>query len=235
MKEELCLLFHVSPEKVVVIPHGINNRIPRRGISQKESREKLGIEPDAHTILFFGQIDEYKGVEKLIDAAYLLVRENPEVVLMIAGKPKRQLQYAVKLKSQAANNLPEKNVLFRLQFIPVDEVETYFAAADCLVLPYKRIYQSGVIFLAYRFGLPIIATDIGSFREDIIDGETGFICKPNNANDMAEKLKIYFRRSIFRQREQTRAHIIELAEQKYSWSSIGRQTYEVYERILKHS
>ena len=181
MKEELCSLFNLSPEKVVVIPHGINNRIPRRGLSQKEAREKLGIESTAHAILFFGQIDEYKGVEKLIDAASLLVRENPEIVLIIAGKPKRELKYAEKLKSQAANNLPGKNVLFRLQFIPVDEVETYFAAADCLVLPYKKIFQSGVIFLAYRFGLPIIATDVGSFHEDVIDGVTGFICKPDDS------------------------------------------------------
>jgi glycosyltransferase involved in cell wall biosynthesis len=235
MKEELCLLFAISPEKVVVIPHGINNRIPRRGMSQQEARGKLGMEPTARAILFFGQIDEYKGVEILIEAASFLVRENPAVVLMIAGKPKRQLKYAVKLKSQAANNLPEKNTLFRLQFIPVDEVETYFAAADCLVLPYKRIFQSGVIFLAYRFGLPIIATDIGSFREDIIDGVTGFLCKPNNANDMAEKLKIFFESTMFHQRKQARARINELAERKYSWSSIGRQTYEVYARILKHS
>ena len=139
------------------------------------------------------------------------------------------------MKSQAAKILPERNVLFRLQFIPVDEVETYFSAADCLVLPYKRIYQSGVIFLAYRFGLPIIATDVGSFREDIIDGVTGFICKPDDAEDMAEKLRMFFNSDLFRQREQTRTHIIELAEQKYSWSNIGRQTYEVYAKVMKHS
>jgi D-inositol-3-phosphate glycosyltransferase len=235
MKNELCSLFHVSLEKVVVIPHGINNRIARSGLSQKDARVKLGIESTVHAILFFGQIDEYKGIEKLIDASSLLVRENPDVVLMIVGKPKRQLNYAAKLKLQAAKILPGRNVLFRLQFIPVDEVETYFAAADCLVLPYKRIFQSGVIFLAYRFGLPIIAMDVGSFREDIIEGVTGFICKPDDAEDMAEKLQIFFNSDLFRLHEQTRAHIIELADQKYSWSNIGRQTYEVYERVMKHS
>jgi glycosyltransferase involved in cell wall biosynthesis len=235
MKNELCSLFHISPEKVVVIPHGINNRIARSGLSQKDARVKLGIESTVHAILFFGQIDEYKGIEKLIDASSLLVRENPDVVLMIVGKPKRQLNYAAKLKSQAAKILPEKNVLFRMQFIPVGEVETYFAAADCLVLPYKRIFQSGVIFLAYRFGLPIIAMDVGSFREDIIEGVTGFICKPDDAEDMAEKLQMFFNSNLYHLREQTRAHIMELAEQKYSWSDIGRQTHEVYARVMKHS
>jgi glycosyltransferase involved in cell wall biosynthesis len=165
----------------------------------------------------------------------MLVRENPAVMLMIVGKPKRHLNYVATLKSQAANTIPERNILFRFQFIPVDEVETYFAAADCLVLPYKRIYQSGVIFLAYRFGLPIIATDIGSFNEDVIDGVTGFICKPDDAEDMAEKIRLFFSSNLFRQHEQTRKRIVEYAEQKYSWSKIGRQTYEVYTRVMNHS
>jgi glycosyltransferase involved in cell wall biosynthesis len=235
MKEELCSLFHISPDKVIVIPHGINNRIPRIGTAQKEARAQLGIELTAPTILFFGQIDEYKGIENLIEAVSILIRENPAVVLMIAGKPKRQMYYAEQLKSQAARTIPESSMLFHFHYIPVEEVETYFAAADCLVLPYKRIYQSGVIFLAYHFGLPIIATDIASFREDIIDGVTGYICKPDDAADMAEKLHTFFKSDLFRRREQTRKRIIELAEQKYSWSAIAGQTYEVYTRILQHS
>jgi glycosyltransferase involved in cell wall biosynthesis len=110
----------------------------------------------------------------------------------------------------------------------------YFAAADCLVLPYKSIFQSGVIFLAYRFGLPIIATDIGSFREDVIEGVTGFICRPDNAEDMKAKLTIFFNSTLYRLHEQTRQDIMEFAERKYSWSDIGKETYEVYEKILKY-
>ena len=170
----------------------------------------------------------------MIDAAAMLAKEDPSTVLLVAGKPKRQSEYISRIKMQATNNLPEENVLLRFQFIPIDEVEPYFNAADCLVLPYKRIYQSGVIFLACRFGLPIIATDVGSFREDVIDGVTGYICKPNDAEDMAEKLRTFFESDLFRQREQTRTHIIELAEQKYSWLNIGRQTYDVYTKVMKH-
>jgi D-inositol-3-phosphate glycosyltransferase len=232
MKIELCSRFHVSEDKVVVIPHGINNRIVRSGVSQKEAREKLGLAPAARTVLFFGQIDVYKGIETLIDAASMLVRENPATALVIAGKPKRQMDYALALKSQAAKLLPEKNILLRFQFIPVDEVETYLAAADCLVLPYKSIFQSGVIFLAYRFGLPIIATDVGSFSEDVIDGVTGFICAPDNAEAMASALRKFFESDLFRHSEQTRARIIKFAEEKYSWSAIGRQTFDIYTRVL---
>jgi D-inositol-3-phosphate glycosyltransferase len=234
MKEELCSLFRISPEKVIIIPHGINNRVQKKGITQEDARRKLDIVQTAHVVLFFGQIDEYKGIETLIDATAVLIQKDPSIILIVAGKPKRQSDYVLRLKTQIGKSLPEKNVMLRLQFIPDNEVETYFSAADCVVLPYKRIFQSGVLFLAYRFGIPIIAADVGSFAEDVVDKVTGFICKPNDAEDMAVQLRKYFDSTLFHQREQTRASIIELAEKKYSWTNIGRQTYEVYMDLAKH-
>jgi glycosyltransferase involved in cell wall biosynthesis len=234
MKEELGSLFRISLEKIIIIPHGINNRVQKKGITQEEARRRLGIVPTVRVVLFFGQIDEYKGIETLIDAAAILVQKDPSIILIVAGKPKRQSDYVLKLKTQVEKSIPEKNVMLQLHFIPENEVETYFSAADCVVLPYKNIFQSGVLFLAYRFGVPIIATDVGSFSEDIIDGVTGFICKPNNAEDMAAQLRKYFDSTLFHQREATRASIVELAEKKYSWMDIGRRTYKVYTDLANH-
>jgi glycosyltransferase involved in cell wall biosynthesis len=233
MKDELCSLFHISPEKIVIIRHGINNRVLRMGATKEEARRKLDIGSSAHTILFFGQIDKYKGIETLINAAALLIKKDPSALLIIAGKPKRQSNYISELKEYASKMLPGENLKLRFQFIPIDEVETYFAAADCLALPYKRIFQSGVVFLAYRFGMPIIATDVGSFREDVINGTTGFICNPDDAEDMAAKLQLFFTSDLFLQREETRARIIEFAEKKYSWIDISRQTFDVYASLTK--
>ena len=72
------------------------------------------------------------------------------------------------------------------------DTEIYFKAADVVVLPYTHIFQSGVLFLGYNFGLPAIATDIGSLRDDVIEGETGFICKPCDAIDLANCIRKYF-------------------------------------------
>jgi len=234
MKEDLCSLFRISPKKVVVIVHGINNRIQKKDLPLEEARRKLDIVPTAHVVLFFGQMDEYKGVETLIDAMAMLVKDDPSTILMVVGKPKRQSDYVSKLIARAAKILPDKNIKLRFQFIPNEEVETYFSATDCVVLPYRRIYQSGVIFLAYRFGVPIIATDVGDFRGDILDGETGFLCKPDDAGDMAAQIRRFFNSALFRQREETRARIQQLAENKYSWTNIGRQTYEVYTSLTGH-
>jgi D-inositol-3-phosphate glycosyltransferase len=233
MKQELCSLFRISTEKVIIIPHGINNKVQNNGLTQENARRKLGIISAAHIVLFFGQIDEYKGIETLIDAAALLVKKDPSILLIIAGKPKRKSEYILKLKMQINEKMPEKNVLLQLRFIPDNEVETYFSSADCVVLPYKKIFQSGVIFLAYRFGIPIIATNVGSFSEDVIDEVTGFICRPDDAEDMAAQLSRYFNSTLFYRREETRASIIRLAEKKYSWTDIGRQTYEVYNELTK--
>jgi len=233
MKEELCSLFRISTDKVFVIPHGINKRIARKGMTQKDARCRLGVGSSAHIVLFFGQIDEYKGVETLIDAAASSVKEDPSILLIVAGKPKRRSDYVPRLQEQAAKKIPRNNVLLRFQFIPLDEVETYFAAADCIVLPYKRIYQSGVIFLAYRFGLPIIATDVGSLRDEVIEGVTGFVCGPDDAEEMSAAIKRFFNSSLFRRLEQTRADIIELAEKKYSWTDIAGQTHDVYKNAVK--
>ncbi len=80
---------------------------------------------------------------------------------------------------------------------PDDETEVYFKAADALVLPYTDIYQSGVLSLGYSFGLPTIATEVGSFREEIIEGETGLICRPADPADLAQAIERYFSSSMY--------------------------------------
>ena len=61
----------------------------------------------------------------------------------------------------------EGRVLLRADYIPDDETEIYFKAADVLVLPYRQIYQSGVLFLGYSFGLPVLAADVGSLKDEM--------------------------------------------------------------------
>jgi D-inositol-3-phosphate glycosyltransferase len=233
MKEELCACFQISPEKVIIVPHGINNRVQKKGMTQEEARQRLGISPAAHVVLFFGQIDEYKGIEILLDAAAVLIKEDPSMRLIVAGKPKHGSRYLEKLKIQIERTMPKEHVRFDPRFIPDDEVETFFAGTDCIVLPYRKIFQSGIIFLAYRFGVPIIATDIGSFREDILHGITGYICQPDNPQDMAMQIRIFFQSTLFQQREKSRASINAIAERKYSWAECSRQTFEVYTHVAK--
>jgi glycosyltransferase involved in cell wall biosynthesis len=129
------------------------------------------------------------------------------------------------------NGLAE-HIISKPEYIPDVDVEVYFKAADVLVLPYLDIYQSGVPFLAYNFGLPVIATDVGSLREDIIEGVTGYVCKRKDPNDLSNCIERYFNSDIFLHLSDTRQRIIEWANETYSWKKIGKKSSAVYGNLL---
>jgi len=125
-----------------------------------------------------------------------------------------------------------ERIIERIEYVPDEEVELYFKSADVLVLPYRHIFQSGVMFLSYSFGLPVIATDVGSLREEIVEGRTGFICGPEDSEDLARKIEVYFESDLFRNLEANRRKIIEYANERYSWDKIGERTLSVYKNLL---
>ncbi len=233
MKDELSIRFGVRPEKISVIPHGLNIRTPRTGILKTAARAQLEIKTASKVMLVFGLIDRYKGVETAIRAVTLLAKTDRSMFLVVAGNPKRTSDYVDTLKMLAEPLLATDQIRFDIRFIPVNEVESYFVAADCVLLPYRKIFQSGILFLAYRFGIPVVATDVGSFREDIIENETGFICKPDDPEAMAEALSKFFSSDLYVQGETVRQRVIAHAEKQYSWDSIAHSTALLYERLTQ--
>jgi D-inositol-3-phosphate glycosyltransferase len=119
-----------------------------------------------------------------------------------------------------------------IRFIPDHEVEIYFKAADVLVLPYRDIFQSGVLFLAYSFGLPVIATDIGSFKDAIIEGETGFICRACDSSDLARVIGRYFDSDLFRNLEVQRRTIQVHVRSSHSAEAAAALIHSAYARLL---
>ena len=123
----------------------------------------------------------------------------------------------------------------RIEFIADEDVEIYFKAADVLVLPYREIFQSGVLFLGYNFGLPVIASDVGSLKEEIIQGETGFVCKPNDPDDLARTLERYFKSPLYLDLEANRPKIRAHAHERYSWSKVAQITTAVYSQLIRRT
>jgi glycosyltransferase involved in cell wall biosynthesis len=233
MKGELAHDFGVSERNVSVIPFGINNTLPRSTMTPAEAKGRLGMSPGERTALFFGQIAPYKGLEYLVAAMAELARRNREPRLIIAGKVKHGCAgYWEKIQARIVQGGIQKRVIEHIKFIPDQEVEVYFKAADVVVVPYTHIFQSGVPFLAYSFGLPVLATDVGSLREDIVEGKTGFICAPRNPADLATKIDAYFSSELYRDLENRRQEIQDFANRKYSWTKVGEITRDVYRGLL---
>ena len=176
MKRELLADFGVAERKTSVIPFGINNTSPMTATTTGEARERLRLSSSDKTAIFFGQIAPYKGLEYLIDAFNEVAKRDERYRLIIAGKVKQgQRNIGTRFGSKIATSNTQNQIIERIEHIPDEEVELYFKAADVLIVPYVHIFQSGVPFLAYSFGLPVIATDVGSLREDIVEGRTGFV------------------------------------------------------------
>lgn len=233
MKSELITAYNIPPNKIHIVRHGINLLVPKTGITPTEARRKLGIAESAHVILFFGCINEYKGTDLLLDAVAQSAKTDPALLLVIAGQFKCSPAYRTTIENRIAAILPTVPVKTIFKFLAPECVEELFVAVDCVALPYRRIYQSGVIFLAYRFGIPIVATDVGSFREDIVEEKTGFLCPSNDASALSVALQKYFSSDLFAQHEQTRARITQWAEDRYSWQNIGKQTVGIYSEPLR--
>jgi D-inositol-3-phosphate glycosyltransferase len=233
MRAELMRDFGTPPHKGTVIPFGINNSIPVRGISRVDARRSLGLAPNHRAILFFGNIVRYKGLEIMIQALALLLRENRDYRLIIAGRPKARDSYWDEVKKLICKENLESAIIERSEYIPDELVEMFFAAADVLVLPYLDIFQSGVLFLGYNFGLPVVASDVGSMGDDIVIGETGFLTSPGNKEALTEALKTFFASELFRNSELNRSRIRAYAHERYSWARVAEITESVYASLRR--
>jgi len=234
MKSELMKEFGVPTGRITVIPFGINNSVPDTNLSPKEAKERLGIRGNHKTILFFGRIKPYKGLEFLIPAFQKVVRGHSDYRLIIAGQLEMPSDsYWVSIQKEIQQYVENGQIIPRIEFIPDSEIEVYFKAADVLVLPYKEIFQSGVIFLGYNFGLPVLVADVGSLNEDIVEGVTGFVFRPEDPIDLARAIERYFASDLFADLEKHRRQIREFAMKRHSWELVSELTTGIYAGLLR--
>lgn len=232
MKDEIIQDFGVAEEAVTVIRHPVNSAFPDTNLTSAEAKRQLGLKNSEKTILFLGRIKPYKGIEYLLTAFQQLVARDATYRLIIAGEPHKGSEaYLDEIRRIVAHDFGHGEIILKVQFIPDEKMELYLKAADVLVLPYKDIFQSGVLFLAYNFGLPVVATDVGSFREEIVEGATGFICKPGDAADLANTLETYFLSGIYRDLAAQRQEIKDYANRTHSWDAVAELTRAAYSEI----
>jgi D-inositol-3-phosphate glycosyltransferase len=233
MKEELCQDFGVAEKAVTVIRHPVNNAFPDTDLTPSAAKRKLGLQENEKAVLFFGRIRPYKGIEHLLAAFHLLAANRSNYRLIIAGEPKKgSEEYRNEIEQTVKTEFAPEQIILKLQFIPDEEMELYLKAADVLVLPYKEIFQSGVLFLAYSFGLPVVATDVGSFRQEIVEGRTGFLCQPGDPAELAKAIETYFASDLYKNLKVRRQELKDYAEANHSWNAVADLTRNAYAELL---
>jgi D-inositol-3-phosphate glycosyltransferase len=232
MKRELIEEFGVNPARITVIPFGMNTSLPDTPLTPADAKQRLGIGADERAILFFGNITPYKGLEYLVEAFHELLRHCDKYRLIIAGNPTRCESYWKEIRNAIAEDVRSGRVLLRADFIPDEDAEVYFKAADVFVLPYKHIYQSGVLFTGYNFGLPVLAADVGSLKDDIVEGKTGFVFRPEDPIDLARTIETFFSSDMYINVNSQRLEIRDYIARQHSWDVVAHLTMEAYADVL---
>lgn len=219
-QEQLASSFFVPRGKVTVSSIGLNEETPESSLTAAEARQQLGFRPDERVILFFGKLEPYKGLDLLISAFDRLKTSGTRLV--IAGRFTRPgYRDEVLAAFRAARRASD--IQLHERFLPNEEVETFFKGCDVLAMPYRNIYQSGLLFLCMRFGLPVVATDVGSLRE-YVEEDLGVVSGSNDAAGFAAALEEFFESRNRFERSSIRAR-----SARYAWEAICRDLLPFYE------
>lgn len=156
-----------------------------------------------------------------------VVEQHKDVRLLIAGKIWKNdfSKYQKIIDEQKLNDY----CILHTKFIPQSLVKHYYAASDLVVLPYKRIYQSGVLMMTLSYEKPVLVSDLPPLTEVINDKVNGYVFKSEDSENLAHKLN-----EIFSEHEKL-SNIsnqgFKEVKEKFDWNSVGYLTAKAYGSI----
>jgi glycosyltransferase involved in cell wall biosynthesis len=183
-REALRRLFPHKPHALTRLP--AFGFFARGRVSRDEARAILGVQ--GPVVLFFGLVRRYKGLDVLLRA---VARARPQlpVTLLVVGEFYEERSRYEKLRHELGL---EEQVRFVDRYVPNEEVETYFRAADVVVLPYRSATQSAIVQIALSFQRPAIVTQVGGLPEAVRPGETGEVVPPEDPEALGAALVRFF-------------------------------------------
>lgn len=173
-----------------------------------EARQRLSLPVDAPTVLFFGFIRAYKGLDLLLEA----LADTPGVHALVAGEcyePWEPYQALIERLGLA------NRVHLHTDYIPNEAVGVFFGAADLVVQPYKTATQSGISQIAFHYEKPMVVTSVGGLPEIVADGISGYVVPPQ-AQAIAEAIRDYFKNG----REAALSEGVKREKKRFSWENL---------------
>jgi glycosyltransferase involved in cell wall biosynthesis len=185
-RAEFLDLYDVDAERVVDIPLG-NLDVSRlvEGTETAESlRDRLGLSTTQPVLLFFGTVSKYKGLEDLIDV-FPAVQRATGAVLIVAGFPGKDVDIDAVVERASSLGIAD-HVSWILEYVPNELIRPLMELADAVALPYRSISDSGVLKVAMSYARPVVATRVGGLPDVVVDGVTGLLVHPGDADALAQ-------------------------------------------------
>lgn len=191
-------------------------------LPKDKAMEALGLDKGKKTLLFFGLIRTYKGLDILLKAFEEL---DDSYQLVIAGEP-----YGSFDKYQALIDSSKGKDMIHLftQYIKDSEVKLYFSAADLVVLPYRSATQSGINAIAYHFEVPMVVTDTGGLRQAVGETGTGLVADKAEPGLIVKEIVKFFSDTNL---QNFCGISIKSEKERLSWKSFTRGLLDFYDNL----
>jgi len=213
-KQRLTAELGIAAEKIAVIEHGVFDYLTE--LTDTVPLPKQLAEVDKPVVLCFGLMRPYKGIDLLLDAW----RDVEDAELWVVGMPKMSIESL----QQAA----PKSVRFVPRFITDREIPSFFKRADLIVLPYREIDQSGVLYTALAFDKPLLLSNVGGFPEVATHGAAQlFESGSRDALSAALKNLIGDQEELNKLAQQAS----QVAKTRYSWQTVAKKTVALYQDL----
>jgi len=223
LKARLCNEFKINASRIAVLKHGVYSVNDHLIIKNKEeAKQKLGFNPNVKLVLFFGFITHYKGLDILL-RALAHMREKDRVAILVAGRVNDG--YKQTLDELIESFHSQINARFIIRKIEDNELPLLFGAADLTALPYREASQSGVLFMSYAYGVPVIVPDIGGFPYDVENGKSGFVFQCTNEVSLTKTLED-FCNNTYSNNLWSGEEIRRFARDNYSWDLSAEELLE---------
>lgn len=221
----------ISDSYISVVPHGDIDFMYNSNIKKLDALSILNLNKfyDRQIILLFGQIKKVKGLDVLLKAFAIIKDKYPNSMVLVAGKlwKNKEDEYIKIIQDNKMNN----QVFLDLKFITNEEVPLYFKIADVVALPYKKIYNSGVILRAMDYGSTLIVSNLEPLTKIISHNENGYIFESENVEDMAQKLDELLTNNNLRNKLKYNAK--DYIMKNFSLDIVANKTLAVYRKTLE--
>jgi glycosyltransferase involved in cell wall biosynthesis len=224
MKHELCKAFSINEQDMVVIANGVESE--EKMILKPDFFAGLPIDSNKKLIFSVGRMVREKGFATIIEAAPSLIRENPDLYFIIAGKGPMLIEYRQSVKEKGL----DKHIFF-VGYVTDEQKDILFQQCELSIFP--SLYEPfGIVCLeSMIYGKPTIVANTGGLKGIIKHMETGLLMVPGDKDSLIKQVQFFLN-----QKEKT----IEIGEngkrkakQHYSWKGIGKQTNLIYEETQK--
>lgn len=190
---------------------------------KKYQPKSENINTGSNSILFFGRISPYKGIDDLLQAVDIIKNEIPDVLLNLAGKGDFWFDIS-KYKNS-------KNFVFINRYITTPELVELIKKSKFIVCPYKDATQSGVVMTAFGLNKPVLATRVGGLSEMIEHNKTGILVDPNNLDELVLGIKnLLLNNKLLTEMEENIKYVMNHGE--ISWPIIASNLQKTYTEIL---